>query len=257
MTRQSLNIQFFVVAIFAIGASFATEVLPDSYEFSRVQGYYWLMPLGIALSRLFIVAYTSTLKKLYPDEEHKFEIWAWTVTGLIAVYILHLWQFSANPIKPAVHWSLQLLNVVLVGAEFYYGRLMLKTKEVMYEETLKDEIAAAENTIKEYWQELEELRPQIENHRQRIGSLESELDGYRTAKEFADLEIEGLRKEIEKAHASLTAHSKAIAIGQKVLAGELKGSAGKIVVCPNCHTPDFVGHRAKSKKCENCKTELI
>lgn len=245
MNRKSLNIQFGLVAGLAISSSFATEVDPDRFA--------WSMPLAIAVCRLFVVAYTSKLKDLYPLESNKFDGWAISLTSIIAVFIYWLYARKENPIGADTHWGLQVLNIMIVGAEFYYGRLILKTDEVKTNiqligeiETLNRQIETERNQIELDRQGIEadriwigENRPLIESNRKRIGSLESEIGGLR-------LKIGTLETQIAQA-------APAIEIYKKLIGG-VKISAGMLYACEDCGELAVIGHRAKDKtfKC-NCK----
>jgi len=233
-----------ILSLIALGiiAMFAAEVLPALA--------WWFPPLAIGVLRAYIIIESTRIKNNFPDDYGFAVNWTVGTSVLVAAYIAALWYRGTIGID--LFMSLQTCNIMLIGAELFYSKLSTLSPDRVW-------IDALQKQIDQYRQEIEGnrvaaetidlLTEEIGNHKARIGSLESELAGDR-------LRIESLEMEIEKAHHALTVNSRAIGLGQRLLNGGVKFSAGTVIACPECGTVDLHGHRAKDMRCKKCETVI-
>lgn len=159
---------------FVLGLGILSMALAEAFP---VTGYYGL-PLAIGVLRAYVIILSPFVKKHFPESSNIANGWMFGSTGLIAFYIYSL--FIQEKIDFDLQLSLHTGNIMLVGAEWYYSKVLNKIEND--KERLENDRIEKENDLKRkqddsLQSQIDQLKNQNDSQHQRIVSLESENDG--------------------------------------------------------------------------------
>jgi len=166
MTQRS---QIWTVIGVGVAGMFAAEVAPGWFS--------WMPPLAIGILRAYIIIHGPDIReRLGPDEGHAMASqWTWGTTTLVAAYVGVLWY--RDVISDDLGISLQVVNILLVGAEIYYSHLKRDPSDDAPDlsQALADSEAKVEtisDELRKKSQSFEDMREQFETASRKLADAE-------------------------------------------------------------------------------------
>jgi hypothetical protein len=219
---MSNRVQILSIIGFGVASMFLAESWP---------GLFWFAPAAsIGILRAYIIIHGPDVRdRLGEDEGYAMQQrWTWGTTVLVAAYVCALWYREKIGLDLMI--SLQVANILLVGAELYYSHL--KEANPMREqlEAMREKLAAVS----------EELRTEREQFAQAANDVASEREKLAGMSQ----QFEAAAKEVRTAQAKARKMSQAVAVDKYF-----------VRFCPNCATANRWTKKKESHVCA-CGTEL-
>lgn len=216
------------VVVSGVVFMFAAEVWPGFFFFAP--------PAAIGILRAYIIIHGPDIRdRIGGDDGYVFEKnWMWGSTVLVGLYILAL--YARDKIDLDMMVSLEVANVLLVGAEMYYSHLKGGAPDKVREmsETihkLREDVGTLSENLREKSDTIAEMSENLREKSENIGQMS----------ETIDVNSDTIRKTLAK----VGKMSEVVRIGKY-----------NFRFCPNCATPNRWTSGKASHSCTKCGREL-
>lgn len=122
--------------------------------------FWWLPVVFVGIARAYIIIQTPAVKAIAGEDHWKATAWVWFSSALSAWYIWELLQ--TGRITSDLHTSLQVSNILAIGAEWYYSQIQAggSWENVRDEnETLRADLAQAQERLEAMQSQIEKQAP--------------------------------------------------------------------------------------------------